>query len=320
MGNVFFQGAELYQSSGTTNGVFAKVDRAQDIRVDYSIPRATTPVIGRVKPLNDHPVINYTPVSLSANYLHSSKDVPRNLGLLNSTGIAVQIGQGTEVGDWGARSFQVLNAPVTSPNYAGQWNVVSGVVKSYALAGSVGDTVKGSFSVEALDLQQQANNTLKTIPSYSGNLIKPEGMILSGIDFNGLGFSGLIVQSFSFQSTFNHAQTFHIGTKYPERRMTDASASLQLSAFMDGTTNTVTSLTGYDPGAPMTGAYYLTLIPSCGPEAATQIAMTNPYLITQSLGQQVGNFIQIDLGFSIPLSFVAFEATGANMGSNVTIT
>lgn len=320
MSNVFFQGAELFQSSGTINGVYAKVDRVQDIRVDYTIPRTAITVLGRVKPLNDHPVINYTPGSLSANYLHSSKDVPRNLGLLNSTGIAVQIGQGTEVANWGARSFQVYNSPVTSPNYAGQWNVVSGIVKSYALAGSVGDTVKGSFSVEALDVQQQANNAAKTIPSYSGNLIKPEGMLLSGIDFNGLGFSGLIVQSFSFQTSFNHAQTFHIGTKYPERRMTDASASLQISAFMDGTTNTVTSLTGYDPGAPMSGAYYLTLIPSCGPEAPTQIAMTNPYLVSQSLGMQVGNFTQVDLSFVIPLSFVAFEATGANMGSNVTLT
>ena len=319
MANVFFQGAQVYQSSGTTDGVYALIQRVQDCRIDYQIPRTTVSNLGRFKPLNDQPVINYTPVSLSVNFLYSNKDVPRNLGILNSTGMAVQIGQGTTVADWGARSFQIYNSPVTSTNYAGQWNVVSGIIKSFALAGSVGDAVKGSFNAEALDLQQAANVGARTYPTYSGNLIKPENVTIAGIDFNGLGYSGLIVQSFNLQVSYDHAQTFRLGTKYPERRMTSAGVSLQLSAFMEGTTNTVTSLTGYDPGAAMTGAYTLTLTPSCGNDPATTITLTNPYLMSQSLGVQVGNFIQVDLSFALPLSIVPFEATGAGMGSNATL-
>jgi hypothetical protein len=320
MPNVFFQGAELAMSSGVTPGVMANIQRLQDVRIDYQIPRTEVRTLGRFKPLNDRPVINYTPVNMSVSYAKSNKDVERNLGILNSTGVAVQIGQNTEVTNWGCRNYTLYNAPVTSPNYANEWDIVSGVLKSFALNGSVGQPVNGSFTVEAFDLQQAANNGTRTIPSYSGNVIKPENITITGINFTGLGFSGLIVQSFNLQTAFNYAQTFRIGTKYPERRMTDAMASLQISAFMEGTTNTVTSLNQYDCGTFITGLYVMTLQPSCTTDAPTTITLSYPYLESQSLGTQVGNYTAVELGFVAPLSIVAFEATGANQGSNLTIT
>jgi hypothetical protein len=321
MSNVFFNGAELFMSTGASATAFVKVDRVQDVRVDYQIPRAQTAVIGRFKYLNDQPVINYTPANMTVDYVMGNKDVPRCLGLLNTTGVAVQIGQGTTVPDWGARNFQLCNAPVTTTTYAGQWDIATGVLKSFSLAGGVGDAVRGSFSVEALDLRQVANVSARTIPSYSGQLVTPENQTLTGIAFAGLGFSGLLVQSFSFQLTFDHAQTFSIGTKYPEKRVTNVAALLQLSAFISGGVNTqVPSLTGYDLGSFLNGQYVLSLQPACGPEPAMTIAMTNPYLLSQSLGVQVGNFTQINLSFGLPLSVVPFECTGAGMGSNVTIT
>jgi hypothetical protein len=324
MPNIYFQGAELFMSSGASATAFAKVDRVQDIQVDSSLPRVQTSVIGRFKPLNDQPIINYTPTSLSVNYTKGNKDVERNLGILNSTGIGVQIGQGTTVPDWGARSFQIMNVPTygagQSLQYAGQWDVVTGILKSFSLQGSVGEAVKGSFNMDALDLRQVANTAGRTIPNYSGNLIKPQNVTLAGIDFTGFGLTGLMIQSFSFQASFDHAQTFQLGTQYPERRVTSIGASLQVVGFMEGSSNALTSLTGYDLGSPYNGQYVLTLQPSCGPEPATTITLTQPYLTSQSLGVQVGNFTQVTLNFAVPVSVVPFEATGAGMGSNVTIT
>lgn len=324
MPNVYFQGAELFMSSGASATVTAKVERVQDIQVDTSIPRVQTSAIGRFKPLNDQPVINYTPTSLSVSFTKGSKDIERNLGLLNTTGIGVQIGQGTEVSDWGARNYQIMNVPMYGTNqtlqYAGQWDVVSGVLKTFSLQGGVGEAVKGSFSVEALDLRQVANTSARTIPSYSGNLIKPQGVSITGINFTGFGLTGLMVQSFSFQASFDHAQTFQLGRQYPERRVTNIGAALQVVGFMEGASNQLTSMTGYDPGSPYNGQYVLTLQPSCHTEPATTITMSQPYLTSQSMGIQVGNFTQITLAFAAPVSVVPFEATGANMGSNVTIT
>lgn len=324
MSNIYFQGAELYMSSGASATTVAKVDRVQDIQVDSSLPRVQTSTIGRFKPLNDQPMINYTPTTLSVSYTKGNKDVERNLGLLNTTGIGVQIGQGSTVADWGARNYQIRNVPMYGSNqtlqYAGQWDVVSGVLKSFSLQGSVGEAVKGSFSVEGIDLRQVANTSARTIPNYSGNLIKPQGVALTGIDFTGYGLTGLMVQSFSFQASFDHAQTFQLGQQYPERCVTNIGASLQVVGFMEGASNSLTSMTGYDQGSPYNGQYVLTLQPSCGPEPATTIAMNQPYLTSQSMGIQVGNFTQITLQFAAPVSVVAFEATGAGMGSNVTIT
>ena len=323
MANIFYQGAELGITSGTAHNAYARFERVQDIKVDYQIPRTPVPVIGRFKPLNEQPVINYTPVNLSVSYTKGNKDIERYLGLLNSTGVAVQIGQGTEVSDWGARNYIIYNAPLTSNTYAGQWEITSGILKSFTLNGSVGEPVKGSISVEGIDLRQSANTSARTIPTYSGYLIKPEGQSITGMDFTGLGYTGLTIQSFSFQVNFNHANTYRLGTKYPERRITEASATLQLSAFMEGASNTATSITGFDCGAPMAGQHILTLQPSCATgnnTLATVITMTSPYLVNHSLGVQVGNFTAVDLSFVCPLSIVPFECTGLDQGSNVTIT
>lgn len=321
---VYFQGAELFMSSGASATVMAKVDRVQDIQVDSSIPRVQTYTIGRFSPLPDQPVINYTPTSLSVNYVKGNKDVERNLGLLNSTGIGIQIGNGSTDADWGSRTFSVYNVPMLAAGqnltYAGQWDIVSGVLKSFSLQGSVGEAVKGSFSVDAIDLRQVANTAGRTVPTYSGNLIKPAGVTITGIDFTGFGLTGLTVQSFSFQASFDHSQTFQLGSQYPTRRVTNIGSTLQVVGFMQGSSNALTSMTGYDQGSPYNGQYVLTLQPSCGPEPATTISMNQPYLTQQSMGVQVGNFTQITLGFSVPVSVVPFEATGAGVSSNVTIT
>ncbi len=314
---LFFQGAEIAMSSGVGNDVYALVQRPQRIDVSYQLPRTETRVLGRFKPLNERPVLNYTPVNLSVNYTEGSKDVVRNLGLLNPTGLLTQIGQNTEVTNWGARSFRIYNAPINSTTYAGQWNVVTGVLKSFSLAGSVGGVVEGSFSIEALDLQQVANGTARTVPNYSGQVIKSENTQITGINFTGLGYSGLTLQSFQFQTSINHAATFRLGTQFPERRITDGSASLQLVGYMEGTTSTLTSLNAFACGTALTGTYVLACTPGCSTEPPITITMVSPYLESHSLGAQVGSYVEVNLGFSIPLTTVAAETS---IGSNVTIT
>lgn len=304
-------------SSGIVNDTYALIQRVTNISTAYQIPRTQQRVLGRMLPLNEQPVLNYTPVNLSVNFTEGNKDVERNLGILNTTGVLTQIGQNTEVTNWGARSFKILNAPINSTTYAGQWNVVTGILKSYSLAGSVGGVVEGSFSIEALDLQQVANGSARTVPNYSGQVVKSENMQITGINFTGLGYSGLTIQSFNYQQNINHAATFRIGTQYPERRITDGVATLQIVGYMEGTTNTINSLNTYTNGNALTGTFVLALTPSCSTEPATTITMVSPYLDSQTLGTQVGGYTTVTLGFSIPLTTVASETT---LGSNVTIT
>ncbi len=304
-------------SSGVVNDTYALIQRVSNVSTAFQPPRTQQRVLGRMLPLNQMPVLNYTPVNLSVNYTAANRDVPRNLGLLNTTGLLVQIGQNTEVTNWGARSFQIYNAPINSPTYAGQWNIVTGVLKSFSLAGSVGGVVEGSFSVEALDQQQVANGNARTIPNYSGTVVKSENMSITGINFTGLGFSGLTIQSFNFQTSINHAATFRLGTQFPERRVTDGVATLQIVGFMEGTTNTITSLNTYACGNSLTGTFVLALTPGCSNEPPLTITMVSPYLDSQSVGTQVGNYTEVSLGFTIPLTTVAAETT---LGSNVTLT
>lgn len=307
-------------SSGIVNDTYAPVQRVQSIALNYQLPRTEQRVLGRFKPLNDRPILNYTPVSLAVSYNEGNKDVERNLGLLNPTGVLTQIAQNTEVTNWGARSFKVYNAPINSQTYAGQWNVITGVLKSFSLAGSVGGVVEGSFTIQAIDCQQVANNSVRTVPSYSGQVIKSENVSITGINFTGLGLSGLTLQSFNFQINVNHSETFQLGSKYPIRRITDGTATLQLAGYMEGTTNTLTTLSGYDNGAALNGTYVLALTPNCNSEPPTTVTLVNPYAESMSLGARVGTYTEINLGFSIPLTTVPIEATGVGYGSNVTIT
>lgn len=321
MPNVFFNGMLSNMSSGNTLGVYAPIDRVQSVRVDYQIPRNNLQVLGRFKYLPDRSVINYTPVTMSVDYIKGDKNVETCLGILNSTGLATLIGNGTRVDDWGARTYPCYLAPVSSPTNVGEYDVVSGVLKSFQLQGSINEPVRGSFSVEGLDLQQVPNNAPKVTPNYSGNLIRSQDVVLTGMDFTGLGFSGLIIQSFGFAASFGYASDFQLGRKYPVRRMIQANSSLSISAYIDGTTNTVPTLGQYDCGTYISGTYVFTLQPSCaGNQAPTVITMQNPYLESQSLGVQVGSFISVQLQFSLPLTIVPFEATGYGYGPNCTIT
>ena len=318
MANQFYQGAEAFLSSGADGTVTAPIARLQSVNFGYQIPRANIPILGRAKPLNQRPVINYTPTTVSFECVKGDKDMERNFGILNSTGVAVALAQTSDtIANYGMRNVEVKLAPITSQNYAGQINLYSGVLNSFSLGGSIGDPVKMGFSMEFLDMQQTGNTNARTVPSYNANVIKSENMTLTGMNFSGVGYSGIILQSFKLDVAFERTATIRLGEKYPDRRVTQANATLSVQGFLEAPSNGVQSLTQFDCGNYLTGTYSLSLSPSCSSEAATVISMTNPYLESNNLGVQVGNYISVDMTFSTPLGFTANECAD---GSNLTIT
>lgn len=317
MANIFFQGAVLSMSSGSEGTSIAPLDRIQNVGMGFQIPRTNISVLGKFKPLKDRPVINFTPIQFSFDFIKSSKTIESNLGLLNSTGVGINLANSESVEGFGLRNFEVALAPTVSTSYANKYTFSSGCLLSYGIQGSVGDPVRGSVSFECLDMSHQAENSSKVAQDYSGELIKSENISISGINFSGLGISGLIVQSFSLNFNVNRSATFRLGSKYPERPITDIGANLQINGFLEGINTSFTGLSRYDCGSPLTGSYYLTLLPSCSSEIATTYKLTNPYLESQSTSIAVGNFASVDLSFSCPISIVSSETLD---GPNLTIT
>ena len=316
MANIFFQGAELRMSSGLAGSSIAPLDRIQSVNVSYQPPRASIGVLGRFSPLKDRPVINFTPVNLSFDFIKSSKTIESNLGILNSTGAGLNLANSESVNGFGLRNFEVAMASTRSDAYSNKVVLSSGALNSYSIQGSVGDPARGSCSFECLSINSASDTTTKTNQDYNGEVVKSEGTFLSGIEFEGFGLSGLMVQSFNLGVNLSRTSTFKLGSKYPERPITSIDTSLQVNGFMEGLNENLT-LTGYDCGAPITGSYYLTLKPSCSEEPATTYKITNPHLEGQSFTSAVGSFVAVDLSFSASVSILESEATS---GPNLTIT
>lgn len=315
---VTFQGATVNMSSGTTLGVYVPIDRVSDVSFDYTVSRVNVTNLNRFKPLDLRPVINYVPVAMTVNYYKGDKNVERCLGILNPTGIAIQIGSHSKVTDYGCRTYPIYISPASLGVNMGEFDIASGVLKSFSLQGSISDPIRASFTVEGLDLQQYTNNNPRTIPVYSGQVVRPQDVVLTGINFTGFGYSGLDVQSFSFSTTFDYTSALYMGNQFPTRRIDNGNVVLQIAAYIDGTSVPVPSLTGYYPGSYITGQYVLTMNAGCNPtDTPTVITLTNPYLDSQSVSAPVGDLIKVTMSFSVPLTTVASETL---VGSNATIT
>lgn len=317
MANIFFQGAELRISSGSAGSSVAPLDRIQSVGVSYQKPTTSISVLGRFKPLDDRPVVNYTPVSLSFDFIKSSKTVESNIGLINVNGVGLNLANSESVNGYGLRNFEIGMSSTRQSTHSNKIVISSGALNSYSIQGSVGEPARGSCSFECFDWTNESDNTTKTSQNYSGELVKPEDTFISGIQFEGFGVSGLMVQSFNLGLSVGRSASFRLGKKYPERPVTSVSASLQINGFLEGLGANFTGLSSFDCGAPITGSYYLTLIPSCSTESATTYKITNPHLDSHSISAAVGNFVGVDLSFSIPISIVESEAAS---GPNLTIT
>ena len=307
-----FQSAEVYLSSGAAGSTGQLIERLQQVSVNWSVPRQNVSNLGRFKPLNNRPVVNYIPVSFSLDAIKSSKEIESNFGLLNSTGVGTVFKSfSNNIDGFGCRNLNILIAPANSEIYNGQINVYSGCLSSYTVSASVGEPARVSCAGEGLDYQNINNFNAKNNFSTESNLIKPENVSISGINFSGIGITGLNIQSFNLSLNLNRQSIFKLGQRFPERPVTEISATLSVNGFLEGLSY-FSGLGSLVCGEPMTGSMYFTLIPSCsGGPATTYIAVT-PYLDSFNLGASIGAFTSVDLSFSIPISINSGEG-GSNL-------
>lgn len=317
---LFNAGSVLMGSGALYSDVMTPLQRVTSIRTNAQVPRANVNVLNRGKPLEQRPVINYIPVDASFEIIQSSLRAEQTLGLVNPTGIAAAITEtSASTATLGIRNMQILFAPTNSTNYNGELDLKSGVLTSYGLQGSVGDPVRSSFSMQFLDASGAVNTSPRDTSNYAVGPVKPENVSLTGIQFTGLGLTGITVQSFSLGVNFSRAPIMQLGQRFPTSRpLTDVNATFQVQGFFDGINNSLTGLNGiFNCGTPMYGVVGLTLSPACAPVQPYTITMTNPYFEGMSVDAQVGGFSSVSIGFSLPLGPNPLE-TGD--GSVLTIT
>lgn len=308
-----FQGVELRVSSGELGSTMMAIERLQTVNVPIDLPRADVRALNRLRPEVNRPIVNYTPVPISFEYIKSDNIVEKALGLTTGAGVICGLVNAKTLNGYGMRNFEILHAPPESLNYNGQFNIGSGVLNSYSVSASVGDFAKVSMSFEGFDIGWNPNNDLRTGVNYNTAPMRGRDVSISGVEFSGYGFSGLNIQSFNLGVNINRSEVTQIGSKFPvDRPIVDAFATIQVQAFFQGGHGGLTGLGVYDCGGPTNGSFYFTLVPSCGGGAYTTYRAVNPYIQSINQGYSVGNFAAVDMTFSIPLPISTLESGGAS--------
>jgi hypothetical protein len=314
----FFQSQHVKISTGNGEG-FQSIERIQSATWGFQIPRADISNLGRFKPLNERPVINYTPISYSIDAIKSSREIETNLGLINTTGVGIVLGQtnGTSLTNYGTRNLEFLNGASNSANYDTKVTVYSGCLNSYSMNVSIGEPAKVSFNGEGFDYKVEAFTDAKDNTNFATALVRAQDTFYTGIQFSGAGVTGLNVQSFGLNLSFGRQAIGYFGRKFPDRPITSINASISVNGFLEGF-SPLNNLSHFDCGHPLTGSIFVTLIPSCsGAGAGTTYEITNSYIDSVNFGSSVGSFTSVDFGLSLPISVSATEAAN---GSNLKIT
>ncbi len=305
-----FSAGQVYIESGLLgSSSMQPVLRITNAKIDYNVPRANVTVWSRGKPLEQRPVINYTPVDASFDFLKSDTMVEQSLGLINPSNVTTNlVATAAATATYGIRSMQVYYAPTSSANYNGLYDLKSGVLTSYTLQGGVTEPIRGSFGLQFLDMSGSVNTTARASTNYNAAPIIPANQVLTGLGsvsallLTGFGLTGVTVQSFALNLGLSHASVMQLGTKFPiERPLTDVNASLQIQGYFEGLNNSITGLSVYDCGYPAFGVIGLTMTPSCGLTSPSSIIMKNPYLDSFSVDGQAGGFSTFAMSFSMPL-------------------
>jgi hypothetical protein len=278
------------------------VNRVTNVRVSYDLQRANTNNLYRGKPLEVRPIINYVPVNVTFDMYKSDNSLEQMLGLVNTTGVAAAI---CDTNPWtatyGIRSMQVYYAPNSSSNYNSLADIKSGVLTNYSLQGSINEAMRQSIGMQFLDISGSVNTNPRDMTIYNTEVIKPENINLTGIQFTGCGFSNVTIQSFSLSISFTRIAVTYMGSRFPQSRpLVDVNASLQVQGFIEGLSNT-TGLAQYNNGDPVYGQVQLITYPACTNTSPCTITMTNPYVDSVSLEGQAGNFSTFSMSFSLPL-------------------
>lgn len=305
-----YQAGQVRLSSGQAGTSMGNVERVQNVKIDVNIPRVNVGALNRSKPLGQRPVVNYTPVDFSFDFVKSNNSVETMLGLVNGVGVTSQLTNAQSLGaSWAVRDAQVYFAPTSSTSYNGLIDLKSGVLTNYSIQGSVNEPVRASVGMQFFNMSGSTNNTARDTTNYGAQIVRPEGQYLTGILFTGYGITGVTIQSFSLGIGFSRTQVFQLGgTPFPvDRPLTEANATLQVQGYFEGVNNSLTGLSQYSCGDPTYGNVYLTLLPSCASSGPTTYTITNPYLDSQSVDGQVGGFSTCSFSFSMPLPLNSSE-------------
>lgn len=311
-----FQAGQVYIDSGSQSvAVMTPAQRITSVRVAPSIQRANVAVLGRGKPNAQRPIVGYVPTEASFEYVKSDKSIEQMLGLIHASNITTNLTETKPaLSTYGIRNARILFAPTYSNTYDGQMDLKSGVLSNFSLQGAVGDSVKGSFTMSFLDKCESAVSSGKSSTDYNIELVKPEGVTITGIQFSGYGLTGVKVQSFSFGVNFNRTEVNIFGEKFPiERPFTDVSSSLQVQGYTDGFNSSFTGLEMLRKGDPMDGQISITLLPADSTAASTTILMTRPYLDSLEYSSQVGGFTTVSMGFALPIGPNPNEITNGSV-------
>jgi hypothetical protein len=299
----YYSAAQVKIGSGSIGSeTMVTLNHVTNVSVNSSLARTDVGVLGRGKPLAQRPVMNYTPVEFSMDIIKTDNSLETCLALVNSTGITANLVETRPAyATLGIKNVQVLFSEAHSTVFDGGRDLKSGVLTSYSLQGGISEPVRCSVGMQFLDQSGYSLSAARTSPAIDTNLVKPESVSLTGIQFSGYGLSGVNVQSFQLGVTFDRNSVMQLGSRFPaERPITNASATFSVNGYINGFNNGLSGMGQYSRGDPMNGEITLTLYPANN-VAPTTVTLVRPYFDSESITPQVGGFATVSYSFSLPL-------------------
>lgn len=305
-----FQGAELRISSGNKS-LDIICDNIQSTNISYQNNRQETIYLGNYNPELNKPIINFTPIQLSFSYLKTNNNlIEENLGLLNLSGCFINLVSNNNINDYSSRDYKLLFRPPNTQNYNGQINLYSGYLSQYNLSANVGNPLACAVTIEALDIESLANNSGQ-IQITGKQIISPESTLITGINFSGLGISGLQIQSFSLNLSIQRNNSFVLGQKFPQKTIVQTNGQIQINGFLNNISQ-LAKLSTINQNSPENNII-LNLKNNCSTEIFSTITIQKPYLDSKQISNQVGNFANVSLNFLVKPTIRPMEWSGENI-------
>lgn len=308
MANIF-QGSELQIFSG--NNGYHSCENIQSLNISFQNNRQETIYLGNFNAESKKPIINYTPIQLSFSYIKPiTNEIEKNLGLLNPSGCFINLIANNNINDYSSRDYKILFRPPNKQIYNGQINIYSGYLNQYNLSANVGAPITCSVNIDVLDMQSCANNSGQSIIPNS-QIISPENVIITGINFSGMGISGLQIQNFSLNLNIQRNNSFQINKKFPEKAIIQTNCTLQIGGFLNNITE-INRLSEIDQGNPINDIY-INFKNNCSNSGIMNILIRKPYLESKQISNQVGNLANVSLNFLVKPTIKLNEISGENI-------
>lgn len=304
------QGAELRIKYDDDS--YATVPNCQNLTISYQNNRNTINYIGNCLPERDRQIINYSPIQLNFNYFNNQgKETEFGLGLMNESGICINLIEKNSEELYAVRDFDLMMRPSNSDSYAGRIGLISGVINQYTLNMAVGQPMSSSISIECLDIENYAdNNPQGYIPNYG--LVPTNKMGIGGINFYGLGLVDFQIQECAISLNINRNHTMRLGQKFPERNISNCSATVTIKGFISNLSD-IQKLSEINTNTTSDEVFTIQITKECDNSGILFIDIRNPFLESKSISNQVGNFANVSLVFSVSVPINVDELDYSNL-------